>query len=126
MSSDKAAGPVGDGTLGTARSLPFDTSKAHQARIYNYALGGKDNYAADRAAAEAVLKVNPEMAFTARSSAAPSATSPRRRGYASSSTSAPASRRPATRTRSPRRSRRSPGWCTWTTTRSCSRTPGPC
>ena len=66
MGSDEAAGAAGDGVPGTVRSLPFDTSKAHQARIYDYALGGKDNYAADRAAAEAVLKINPEMAFTAR------------------------------------------------------------
>ena len=43
---------------------------------------------------------------TGPSSAAPSATSPRRPGYGSSSTSAPASRRRATPTRSPRRSRR--------------------
>ena len=43
---------------------------AHQARIYDYLLGGKDNYAADRAAAEAVLKVCPEMAFTARANRA--------------------------------------------------------
>jgi len=44
----------------------FDTSVAHQARIYDYLLGGKDNYAADRAATEAVLRVYPEMAFNAR------------------------------------------------------------
>ena len=70
MSSDEAAGPAGDGVPGIVRSLPFDTSKAHQARMYDYALGGKDNYAADRAAAEAVLKINPEMAFTARANRA--------------------------------------------------------
>ena len=70
MSSDEAAEPAGDGTLSAVESLSFDTSKAHQARIYNYALGGKDNYAADRAAAEAVFKVNPEMAFTARANRA--------------------------------------------------------
>ena len=28
----------------------LDISVAHQARIYDYLLGGKDNYAADRAA----------------------------------------------------------------------------
>jgi hypothetical protein len=33
-------------------------------------LGGKDNYAADRAAVEAWLKVDPEMAFTARANRA--------------------------------------------------------
>jgi hypothetical protein len=30
----------------------FDTSVAHVARVYNYWLGGKDNFAADREAAE--------------------------------------------------------------------------
>jgi len=49
---------------------PFDTSVAHQARIYDYLLGGKDNYAADRAAAEATLKVWPEFAFAAQSNRA--------------------------------------------------------
>ena len=50
--------------------LPFDTSKAHQARGYDYLLGGKDNYAADRAAADAWLKIDPGMAFTARANRA--------------------------------------------------------
>jgi S-adenosyl methyltransferase len=49
---------------------PFDTSVAHQARIYDYLLGGKDNYAADRAASEAVLEIYPEMAFNARANRA--------------------------------------------------------
>jgi S-adenosyl methyltransferase len=48
----------------------FDTSVAHQARIYDYLLGGKDNYAADRAASEAVLSIYPEMAFNARANRA--------------------------------------------------------
>ena len=51
-------------------SLPFDTSVANQARVYNYLLGGKDNYAADRAAMEASLKIYPELAFTARANRA--------------------------------------------------------
>ena len=38
---------------------PFDTSTAHPARVYDFLLGGKDNYAADRAAAEAIIEVNP-------------------------------------------------------------------
>jgi S-adenosyl methyltransferase len=49
---------------------PFDTSVANQARIYDYLLGGKDNYAADRAAVDAVLKVAPEMGFAARANRA--------------------------------------------------------
>jgi SAM-dependent methyltransferase len=51
-------------------SLPFDTSVAHQARMYDYVLGGKDNYAADRAAVEAGLKVWPDMAFAMRANRA--------------------------------------------------------
>ena len=51
---------------------PFDTSVAHQARIYNYVLGGKDNYAADRAAAEAWMEIYPQLT----SSRAPTSLSP--------------------------------------------------
>jgi hypothetical protein len=43
---------------------------AHQARVYDYLLGGKDNYAADRAWADATLEVWPGMAFTARANRA--------------------------------------------------------
>jgi hypothetical protein len=67
MTSDEAAAT--DGTPGIG-SLRFDTSVAHQARVYDYLLGGKDNYAADREAAEAWLKVNPETAFTVRANRA--------------------------------------------------------
>jgi hypothetical protein len=38
--------------------------------MYGYLLGGKDNYAADRGAAEAGLEVWPGMAFTARANRA--------------------------------------------------------
>jgi O-methyltransferase involved in polyketide biosynthesis len=44
----------------------LDTSVAHPARIYDYWLGGKDNFAADRLAAEEVLAVMPAMAQVAR------------------------------------------------------------
>ena len=54
----------------TAEKAPFDTSVAHQARMYDYVLGGKDNYAADRAAVEAGLKVWPDMAFAMRANRA--------------------------------------------------------
>jgi O-methyltransferase involved in polyketide biosynthesis len=70
MTSDDASAPGGDVTTGRTRSLPFDTSTAHQARIYDYLLGGKDNYAADRAAAEEALTIYPEWAFTARANRA--------------------------------------------------------
>ena len=66
MSSDEPAAENG----GQHDRLPFDTSVAHQARVYDYLLGGKNNYAADRAAAEAWLKANPETAFTVRANRA--------------------------------------------------------
>jgi SAM-dependent methyltransferase len=37
----------------------LDTSVAHPARIYDYWLGGKDNFAADREAAEQAIQANP-------------------------------------------------------------------
>ena len=39
----------------------FDTSVAHPARVSDYWLGGKDNFAADRKAAEAVIAVRPTI-----------------------------------------------------------------
>jgi SAM-dependent methyltransferase len=45
----------------------IDATVPNAARMYDYYLGGKDNYAADRAAAEAVLSVAPEMREAARS-----------------------------------------------------------
>src|SRR6201995_1800210 len=69
MTRDEASAPEA-GTAGKAGPPPFDTSVANQARIYDYLLGGQDNYAADRAAVDAVLKVAPEMGFAARANRA--------------------------------------------------------
>jgi hypothetical protein len=44
----------------------LDTSVAHSARLWNYLLGGKDNFAADREAAEQVLAYMPELVQSAR------------------------------------------------------------
>jgi len=41
--------------------VPFDTSRAHMARVYDFWLGGKDNYAADRAVAEQVAAAYPDV-----------------------------------------------------------------
>jgi hypothetical protein len=68
MTSD-GAGAV-DGTAGGAGGLSFDTTKAHQARVYDYLLGGKNNYAADREVAAEVVKLWPEVGFTARANRA--------------------------------------------------------
>ena len=40
----------------------IDTSKAHPARVYDYWLGGKDNFAADREAGELALQAYPQLA----------------------------------------------------------------
>ncbi|MFY7065752.1 SAM-dependent methyltransferase [Nocardiopsis changdeensis] len=40
---------------------PIDTSQAHSARIWNYWLGGKDNYPADREAGDRIVAVLPEI-----------------------------------------------------------------
>ncbi len=48
----------------------FDTSVAHPARMYDYYLGGKDNFPADRKAAEEVLAVLPEGRDMARANRA--------------------------------------------------------
>jgi hypothetical protein len=58
------------GVPGGAGQHAFDTSRAHQARMYDYFLGGKDNYAADRDAAEAWLKIDPKAAFSSRANRA--------------------------------------------------------
>lgn len=39
----------------------LDISVAHPARVYDYWLGGKDNFAADREAAEQVIAANPNV-----------------------------------------------------------------
>lgn len=44
----------------------IDTGRPHPARMYDYFLGGKDNYTVDRQAAEAVLHVVPEVRDMAR------------------------------------------------------------
>ncbi len=70
MTSEEAPAPNGGGTASKARPPAFDTSVAHQARIYDYVLGGKDNYAADRAAAEELVKIWPDLAFSMRANRA--------------------------------------------------------
>ena len=62
--------PAPGSTASKTAPLPFDTSTAHQARMYDYVLGGKDNYATDRAAVEEWAKVDPGIVFTARANRA--------------------------------------------------------
>jgi O-methyltransferase involved in polyketide biosynthesis len=48
----------------------IDTTVPHSARIWNYWLGGKDNYEVDRAAGDQFLKVFPDIAVVARATRA--------------------------------------------------------
>jgi hypothetical protein len=70
MTSDES--PILSETAASGQDwpLPFDMSVAHQARMYDYFLGGKDNYAADREAADAWLEIDPKAAFSSRANRA--------------------------------------------------------
>ena len=48
----------------------LDTQHAHPARVYNYWLGGKDNFAADREAAEQAIAANPGIVADVRANRA--------------------------------------------------------
>jgi S-adenosyl methyltransferase len=65
--ADQSAGGTG---LGPGDSPEIDTSVPHPARVYNYFLGGTDNFEADRVAAEAAIKAFPRTAESARAARA--------------------------------------------------------
>jgi DNA polymerase III psi subunit len=63
--------PVASDTAPEPLDAPaFDTSVAHVARVYNYWLGGKDNFAADRAAAQQAMAAFPDIVHSARANRA--------------------------------------------------------
>jgi hypothetical protein len=53
-------------TPGWEQPPRIDTSVAHSARVWNYLLGGKDNYSADREAGDMILRLFPGIARIAR------------------------------------------------------------
>jgi hypothetical protein len=55
-----------DGTGGDREPPDLDTSVAHNARVWNYWLGGKDNFAADREAGDRVRAMFPGIVHVAR------------------------------------------------------------
>src|SRR6266404_6184824 len=61
--SAKASGTIDDASIDLAA---LDTSRPNIARVYDYWLGGIDNFAADREEAERMLGVYPELALLAR------------------------------------------------------------
>ena len=62
MTQDRRQGLNPDGE----RELALDTSVPNPAPIWNYWVGGKDNFAADREAADKVLEAMPAMPLIAR------------------------------------------------------------
>jgi hypothetical protein len=65
------AGGGMNGDEGSAGGPPdFDISVAHSARVHDYWLGGKDNYAADRAAGDAVIAAYPGIVRSVRANRA--------------------------------------------------------
>src|SRR5579871_3317489 len=59
--------PAREGTDVTqSNQLPFDTSVPNPARMWNYWVGGKDNFAADREAAEQAMAAVPQLPVIAR------------------------------------------------------------
>jgi hypothetical protein len=59
---------TGSSSSGSDLSAGLDTHIPHSARIWNYWLGGKDNFAADRAVGDQVKQVYPEIAEVATAS----------------------------------------------------------
>jgi SAM-dependent methyltransferase len=53
-----------------AEHATFNTGVAHQARIYDYLLGGKENFDADRKAGEAMIQAYPTMVELVRANRA--------------------------------------------------------
>src|SRR5580700_5135422 len=69
MSGEKepAAGADRPGASVPAGDRPaLDTSVAHSARVHDYWLGGKDNFAADREAGDAVMEAYPGIVMSVR------------------------------------------------------------
>jgi hypothetical protein len=52
---------VTSGQEPAGKGVPFDTSRPHMARVYDFWLGGTDNFAADRAVAGQVAAAYPDV-----------------------------------------------------------------
>jgi S-adenosyl methyltransferase len=63
---DLSLAPDPDASPGQAAQPGFDVSRAHPARIYDYWLGGKDHFPADREAAEQAIRDFPEIVSSVR------------------------------------------------------------
>jgi hypothetical protein len=61
MTSVNSQDPAPSGPARAAEPPSFDTSLAHPARVYDYLLGGKDNYQADRETAGQAIAAAPNI-----------------------------------------------------------------
>ena len=68
MADHDALGPLPPllDTVHEQRPATLDTDTPHVARVYDFLLGGKDHFRADRAAAELLLRANPYLRDTCR------------------------------------------------------------
>jgi hypothetical protein len=66
MTDDRSAVPDGQAELNDRAGTGVDTSVPHSARIWNYWLGGKDNYAVDRTAGDQFSAIYPRIVDIAR------------------------------------------------------------
>jgi S-adenosyl methyltransferase len=70
MSDDAGPPASGDVADSPGGRRVIDTSVAHSARVHDYWLGGKDNFAADRAAGDAVMEAYPDIIMSVRANRA--------------------------------------------------------
>src|SRR6266849_11191923 len=68
MTDDRSAVPGGLDELADSAGTAIDTTVPHSARIWNYWLGGKDNYAVDRAAGDEYARAFPGIRDVAQAS----------------------------------------------------------
>jgi hypothetical protein len=66
MTDDRSAVPGGLDELADSAGTAIDTTVPHSARIWNYWLGGKDNYAVDRVAGDQFSAIFPQIVDIAR------------------------------------------------------------
>ena len=66
MTAHAGTSPQLGSLVETAPKPRFDPAASHPARVYNYWLGGKDHFPADREAAETVIRHRPEVVAGAR------------------------------------------------------------
>jgi hypothetical protein len=62
--------PAASGSAPPERGFDLNVHIAHPARVYDYWLGGKDNFAADRELGERTLEAYPNLVYSVRANRA--------------------------------------------------------